>query len=233
MDSSIELAYERIKINLNDKSNEFKKLLIEGYKYFLQIRSYDKYCSPSDLIDMLWHSHILDTRNYAKYCKLQFGKFIHHNPNDSLDQQERLARVFRTIQYIKNNNKSILLLDRNIWNVCICCNCGLSKLFSELNENSTCQTCVVDIKNNLELCKDKETYQVFFKVLTGKTIAINVCDEMLVYNMIMKICEKENIPMNQTEYVYAGKILQFCKTVNESDLGEESTIHMMLKLRGC
>lgn len=232
MDVSIELAYERIKINLNDKSDEFRGLLIEGYKYFLQIRSHDKYCSPSDLVDMLWHSHILDTRGYSKYCKLHFGKFIHHNPNDSLNQEERINRVYRTIQYIKNNNKSILL-DRNIWNICMCCNCRIPKLLHELNENSTCQECIIDINNNLELCKDKELYKVFFKVLTGKTICIEVCNEMLVYNMITQICKKENIPMNQTEYVYAGKTLRFCNTIGQSDLSAESTIHMMLKLRGC
>lgn len=232
MDLSLEFAYERIKINLNDKSDKFKNLLIEGYKYFLQIRSHDKYCSPSDLIDMLWHSHILDTLNYARYCRLNFGKFIHHNPNDSLDQQERMNRVFRTIQYIKNNHKSILL-DKNIWNVCMCCNCGEPKLLSELNLIDTCKQCEILVNENLLECENKQKFQVIIKVLTGKTFCIDVCDEMLVYNMIAQICKKENIPINQTEYVYGGKILQFRDTIVESSLSKDSSIHMVLKLKGC
>lgn len=116
MNNSIENAYHRIKNNLEDKSDSFKNILIENYTYFLEIRSYNKNCSPSDLIDMLWHSHIIDTEGYINYCNSNFGQIIHHDPNDSLDQLARQTRLSTTIEYFKNNNKSHLL-DKNIWNI--------------------------------------------------------------------------------------------------------------------
>ena len=37
--------------------------------------------SPSKEIDTVWHDFILDTKEYANYCMLKFGKFIHHVPS--------------------------------------------------------------------------------------------------------------------------------------------------------
>jgi len=35
---------------------------------------------PTDDIDLIWHTHILDTENYASDCQRLFGRFLHHNP---------------------------------------------------------------------------------------------------------------------------------------------------------
>ena len=55
---------------------------VKQYKRFLNLKI--KYPElnlvPTDDIDMVWHSHILDTEQYAKDCANLFGKFLHHNP---------------------------------------------------------------------------------------------------------------------------------------------------------
>lgn len=33
-------------------------------------------------VDELWHTHILFTRDYARFCREVGGKFIHHTPSE-------------------------------------------------------------------------------------------------------------------------------------------------------
>jgi hypothetical protein len=37
--------------------------------------------NPTKIVDDAWHSFILHTRDYAEYCLMHFGKFIHHVPS--------------------------------------------------------------------------------------------------------------------------------------------------------
>lgn len=36
---------------------------------------------PSPLADEFWHAHLLHSKRYAEWCKLHFGRFIHHQPD--------------------------------------------------------------------------------------------------------------------------------------------------------
>lgn len=55
---------------------------VTAYKQFLYLASVtkEKLRVPSDIVDKLWHSHILFTEDYEEYCHKNFGKFIHHKP---------------------------------------------------------------------------------------------------------------------------------------------------------
>jgi len=44
--------------------------------------------APSELIDELWHVHILDTRKYMSDCISVKGEFIHHYPYFGITDQE-------------------------------------------------------------------------------------------------------------------------------------------------
>jgi hypothetical protein len=35
----------------------------------------------SHYVDEVWHTHILFTRDYAKFCQMAFGRFFHHQPH--------------------------------------------------------------------------------------------------------------------------------------------------------
>ena len=39
-------------------------------------------------VDTFWHYHILDTRKYAADCQHAFGRFLHHNPNVGLGEDD-------------------------------------------------------------------------------------------------------------------------------------------------
>lgn len=46
---------------------------------------------PTTDIDLVWHTHILDTYKYASDCQMLFGRFVHHFPyfglRGEVDQQ--------------------------------------------------------------------------------------------------------------------------------------------------
>ena len=44
------------------------------------------------IIDEMWHTFVLYTRDYARYCRSRFGVFMHHDPT-SLREQERTRRA--------------------------------------------------------------------------------------------------------------------------------------------
>lgn len=54
-------------------------------------------CVPSLAIDECWHNFILFTRDYAKFCRDHFARFIHHAPQAHGNE----ANFERTLQLVK------------------------------------------------------------------------------------------------------------------------------------
>lgn len=82
--------------------NDYANDVATNYHRFMGLRSKDSNLSPSDDIDKFWHQHILNTLSYTQYCTKNFGKYIHHNPEDAYDQNSRYQRLCNTVrEYIK------------------------------------------------------------------------------------------------------------------------------------
>lgn len=102
-----------------EKDEDMPRMLAErildqalGYLKLASIKP-DGHFSPSPLVDIGWHTFILYTHEYGKFCRdLTGGRFIHHVPTDEEGVPNLSSGPTGTMQAMREHG---IIVDEPLW----------------------------------------------------------------------------------------------------------------------
>ncbi len=191
--------------------------ILAAYRQFLLLKKGLKdwdatVSSPCYLVDQMWHCHILDVANYCHDMMLLCGRLVGHNPDGALDHaaKQRRDEITRT----RLRERFGRNFDEDVW------------YYSADDAGETTSGAVQNLAFPRRM-------QIFVKMHNGENLTFSVRSTDTVDSFKGKIWERSFIPRFDQRLIYNGKQLEDGRTLDDYNIRTESTLHLVLRLRGC
>lgn len=86
--------------------------------------------------------------------------------------------------------------------------------------------------SSFDISKYEDTFQIFIKTLTGKTLTINVSPEITTYELMLLIQDKHGTPPDQITIIKNHESFELYEKIKKYNVKKEDTLHLILNLRG-
>ncbi|CAF0778340.1 unnamed protein product [Adineta ricciae] len=86
-DEDLRYLNERLQLHDHMSREDALNSIIELEHFYTGLKN-DLNGSPSEMVDKAWHAHILNTKMYFRFSELNFGRYLHHLPFWSGNQDE-------------------------------------------------------------------------------------------------------------------------------------------------
>ena len=207
--------------NLDDLLDAYKKFL--ALKVICEDTGVPQKFSPSPLVDLVWHAHIMRPVLYRDACNAlmypTMGNLIDHDPDAAEDDlAEKLERQRRTREVYH------ILFGREappkIWQSLT--SGGMRIFVKDLTMKTW--TFQVDPKESVEYLKMR------IKVYA---ICIQFIESTMLTQHDFVLQEVKGTPLVAQRLIFCGKQLEDGRTISSYNIQKEDTIHLVLRLIGC
>jgi hypothetical protein len=121
----------------DSKTIEMNKCITEYRKFMFVCAKYpNTNFGMAGTVDMVWHEHILHTKDYMDFCNNICGTYVHHEPSTSNFKPDSYKR---TLDYLKMEFGSPDTSIWPIWEDAQCSGCSSCERISAQCEGGYCE----------------------------------------------------------------------------------------------